>query len=846
MRVLTAFEDGWRELRWAWRSLRRTPGFTTVAFLTLALGIGANAAVFSTVRGVLLEPLPYRSPQQLVRVVGALPAPANAASATRRGPGLQAADLPAFRRQATLLDGVMVWIAFPATMTGGPDGPVRLDGVRVSPDMFPMLDAAPLAGRTFGPDAEASGADGSVVLSQALWQRQFAGAADVIGRTITLDGRGYTVVGIMPAGFAFPDALTQFWVPFVPADLPNLANAPIVRIKDGVSREAARQQIRAVAGQLWAAHPATGPRPPAPVDFDLIGLQDELVAPVRPALLVLSGAVALVLLIACVNLANLLLARSAARRREMAVLLAVGASRRRVILHALGEAALLAIGGGALGTGIAIAAVRLLKLLAAVPTRRDLGPGLTLPRLDQIRVDGGVLLYVAAISIAAGVLFGLAPAIVAFRRESFDALRDGTSSGSAFGRRGRPSAQGPLIVAEVGMAIMLFVGGGLLIRSLINLSRVDAGYDPAHLLTAQVTLPRGRYSESDVAAFGDALAERLRQLPGVAAAGYARQLPMVRMMQISLLRMTPEFPPGMGAPPAPGQQLPPESPDTRLISRGFLDAMGVRTVDGRGLEAGDAAGGPQVMLINQTLARSGYLGDHPIGRQLYLLGLSPWEVVGVVEDVREGTLDRAPDPQVFIDYRQMPAGPRPPGAALMGPPPAPYVAIRTADAATVVPALRRLVRDLEPQATVDNVAEMSDLVSYSTAGQRLFAVLLGIFAAVAVVLAAVGIYGVLAYAVTQRTREIGIRVALGAPRDAVVRLIVRQAALLTCLGIVAGLAGAAALSRYLRALLFGLTPVDPATYAGVAIGFAAIAALAAYLPARRAARVDPLIALRCE
>jgi putative ABC transport system permease protein len=427
-----------------------------------------------------------------------------------------------------------------------------------------------------------------------------------------------------------------------------------------------------------------------------------------------------------------------------------------------------------------------------------------------------------------------------------DALREGSgaaSSGFSLLRRNR--TQGVLVVCEIAMAVMLFIGGALLIRSVVNLANVDPGYDAARVMTAQLTLPRGRYSAGQpFNAFTEAMTTRLHQLTGVQGVGYGRQLPTVRMRQIFPLRFTPDITP-RPLPPFDGRQIP-ELPDARVVSQDFLKVMGVRLISGRMFGDQDGAGRPQAMLINQTLAKSGYLGEHPIGRHVYHMGRAPWEIIGIVSDMRQFDLDQDPDPQVFIDYRQEPPPPVP-QSALAGPPPAPYFAVRTAgDPLAVVAAMRSIVRELEPQATVDNIATMNQLVSNSFARPRLYAVLLGVFAGVAVVLTAIGIYGVMAYSVAQRIREIGIRMALGAQRGDVVGLVLGQSFALTALGIVAGIAGAVAVTRYLRQMLFGLTPLDPSTFIAVASAFGVIATLAAFVPARRATRVDPLVALRCE
>ena len=707
-----------------------------------------------------------------------------------------------------------------------------------------MFGAAPLIGRTFDAAEGKSGADGVIILSVATWQRYFGGGADVLREHLQLDGKTYAVIGVMPAAFRFPDAQTQFWVPFVESDFPRMGGSPIARLQDGVSLAAARAEVGSMLQQLRANQTRPAGMPPGPSRYDLVPIQDDLVAPVRPALLVLAGAVGFVLLIACVNVANLVLARAAARQRELALRVAIGASRRQLIAQALTESVLLAVVGGVAGTGLAFGGLRILRTLGGSLPRRDIGPGVAFPRLDEIGIDMRVLAFTLVVSVVTGIVAGLAPAIRQSRAGTMDLLREGAGAASSgFNLFRRQRLQGVLVIAEIAMATLLFAGGGLLIHSLINLSRVDPGYDPTHVLTAQVALPR-RYATT-VPAFADTLAAQLERLPGVRAVGYARALPMIRMRQLTLLRTTREMPPRMPAPPPfDGRQLP-ESPDMRVVSRDYLRAMGVRVVEGRGFEERDGAGKPQVMLINQTLARSGFLGDHPIGRQIYGPGRAPWEIVGIVEDVRQFNLDQDPDPQIFIDYRQ--DTPPPAFAQAMGPPPAPYIAIRTtADPLSIAAGVRAAVRQLEPQATVDNIATMDEIVSNSLSRPRLYAALLGIFAGVAVALTAIGIYGVMAYSVTQRNREIGIRMALGAQRGDVMGLVLRQSAALTAIGIAFGLAGAAGLTRYLEGLLFGLTRLDPTTLGGVVLAFALVATLASYLPARRATRVDPLVALRCE
>jgi putative ABC transport system permease protein len=837
-------DDLRRDTVLAARMLRRAPGFTTVAILTLALGIGANTAVFSVVNAVLLRSLPYKDPDRLVRIFGSVPAGAGVNGPSRRVPGVRVSDLAELRTQAASLSDVVFYLGASATLTGVEEAR-KLDGIRIAPEAFSMLGAVPLIGRTFEPHEAAAGADGVVILSFTTWQRYFNGASQVLGRQLRLDDRSYAVVGVMPAAFQFPDTQTQFWVPFVATDFPQIGGSPIARLKDGVSLDAAAAEVTSILVRLHETQPSRFGTPPAPPQYELVRMKDEIVAPVRPALLVLAAAVAFVLLIGCVNVANLVLARTAARRRDIAIRLAVGASRGRLIAQALTESVLLSLAGGAAGALLAVGGVRLLRILGTSLPRRDIGPGIGMPRLDEVGVDASVLLFTLAISVVTGIVFGLLPALRLERGSgAMDLLRDGANSAtSGFNLFGRHRFQAVLVIAEIATATVLFVGGGLLINSLFRLSRVDPGYDPAHVLTAQVSLPR-RYAAT-VPAFGDELAARLGRVGGVTAVGYARQLPMIRMRQLTMLRFTAAMPSRMPAPaPFDARQLP-EVPDMRVVSRDYLRAIGARVIEGRGFDERDGAGKPQVMLINRALARSGYLGDHPIGRQVYGPGRSPWEVIGIVDDMRQFNLDQDPDPQIFIDYRQDTPPPAPQQA--LGPPPAPYLAIRASgDPAATVAALRGAVRALEPQASVDNVATLGEIVTNSLSRPRFYAVLLGVFAAVAVILTAIGIYGVMSYAVAQRTREIGIRMALGARRADVVGLVLQQGVAVTAIGIGLGLAGAAALTRYLEALLFGVTRLDPLTLASAAAAFAGVATIASAIPARRASRVDPLVALRCE
>jgi predicted permease len=842
LRSLHLFDDLRQDVVHATRQLSRAPLFTVVAVATLALGIGANTAIFSVINAVLVRPLPYKDSDQLVRFIENFPAPRGSNGPPLRVPGMDLAELATLRAQAQTLSHVAAFA--PATMMlTRDDDTIRVEGAQLSPDTFPALGARALVGRTFERGEDTAAAPGVVVLSYGAWQRLFGGDPHILGRVVTLDGTGRSIVGVMPRGFGFPDARTEFLLPFVPPTLPpgfRSSRPAIARIKPGVTRQAAAAEVNSLLihppedRQLSSS--ADGAQPPR---FELVGVQDMLVGPVRPALLVIAVAVGFVLLIACVNVANLLLARMTAREREMAVRVALGAGRGRLVRQVLTESLLLALAAAGAGTGLAFGGVRILRTLGAGLARRDLGPSMSLPRLDEVSVDGPVFLFALAVAVLTGVAFGLAPAIRLSAQRSTAALRESAgspASGFDVFRQGR--MQSVLVIAQIAMALTLFIGGGLLVRSFAKLSNVDPGYDLMDVLTFQVTFPKGRYSAPQYTSLAEEIAVRLQSAGGLRSVGYTLFLPIVSGRAGQPLRITREPP---AQPPPLLSAASPERPLLAAVSRDFLNVLGIHLIAGRGFGDTDRAGQPPVMLIDRTVARSGFLGENPIGQHVYGFGTAPIEVIGVVENIRQLGLDQEPVPQVFVDLRQFPPAPR-----LVESSPPLYYAVRTRTEANSVAGIRSIVRQLDPRATLDNVATMNELVSNSIARPRLYAVLLGMFAAVAVVLATVGVYGVMTYSVARRTREIGIRMALGAARADVIGLVVRQSLTLTAVGIGLGLIGAAALTRYLSGLLFGLTPLDPATFIGVAAVFTFVATLAASVPARRAARVDPLVALRYE
>ena len=802
-------DDLQRDLRHAARLLARAPGFTTVGLLTLALGIGATTAVFSVVNGVLLTPLPYPEPDRLVRVFGPAPNVAGIDGRPTRMVDLPTRIFARLRLSERAFSHVAGYLPTTATMTGQGDA-TRLVGSEVTASAFPMLGVAPLLGRPFDASAEATGADAVIVLSEATWRRYFSADSAAIGKVVNLDGRGRTIVAVMPAGFAqvgmhFPDPQAQFWVPHVPPppDSRNRLNVAVTaRLAPGVSLSVAEDIANTAIGQ-----PDRG-------RFELSRVHDEIVRPVRPALILLSVAVGLVLLIACINVANLLLARIATREREIAVRRAVGASRSRLIRQLVAESGLLSLLGGMFGAAIAFGGVALLRVLATSLSRRDLARGANLPRLDQIGIDGTVLAFTVGVALTAGLLFGLIPALQQSRMRDTDILREKHVS---------HRFRGTLVVVEIAMAVMLLVGGALLIHSFLRLSNVERGYNPENVLTFQAA-PLGR-TRADGQSFADRLVERLAGVPGVTAAGYSNNLPLIQ--QGFSRDVSPR-------PLAPGERAQRPFPSMHAVSPGFVAAMGLRIAQGRTFSAGEPA--RREALISRTFANSGFFDGPALGRQIYG-GRGSWEVVGIVEDVRQFQLDQPPGSEMFvIDFLAAPPG--------FG---GTYFAVRTPGSPMAIGAdVRSIVRQIDPFATVDNVATMEQIVSNAVSGPRLYAVVLGVFAAVAVVLAAIGIYGVLAFVVTHRTREIGIRMALGARPAAVVSLVVRQSAVQIVIGVAAGIAGAALLSRYLEGLLFGVTPLDALTLAFAVIVLAVVALFAHWLPVRRAVRVDPAVTLRQE
>lgn len=801
-----------QDFRHALRQLARSPAFTGIVIATLAVGIGSTTAIFSVVEAVLLRPLPYPESDRLVRIIERPAEPARDIGYQQSLAAIWTRDLPVLRAQASTLSHVGVYAGVTAVViveSGSP--PLRLEGTRLSPAVFEMLGARPALGRIFLSAEETPSTEPVVVIGYSMWQQYFGGRPDVLGRTITVDGKVSTIVGVMPKAFQFPDAQTLLWTPYT-LDARMARIPPIARLADGISDKAASSNVEAVLRRIRK----TEPRFPgstsisAPSRFEVRTIQEHLVAPVRPLIVVLASAVAFLLLIACVNVTNLLLNRNAARCQEVAVRIALGASPARVARYVLTETLLVATCGGAAGVLFAFGSVSLLRTLGTSLARRDLTPGVSIPRLEEIRIDATALSFTVAITVCVGLLVGLLPVVrYALARTTTLDLHSAPSRG------GRAA----LLVVQSALATMALVGGGLLVHSFVKLANVDPGYDARHLLTFTL---RSASPAGSIRLYQE-VADRLRALPGVKAAGYAELLPMVRFRTGGPLAPARPMPAGTPPPPAPI--------DMRTVSHDFVSAMGMRIVAGRSLREGD----PRAVLMNETLERSGFLGPRALGQQVLVAGRpGPFEVVGIVRDVRQYGLDQNPDPQVFVDARHLPPGN-----------PAPYFAVRVdGDPMSYIASAREAVREIDSSAALDNVATMQQVVSNGLSRPRLFAVLAAAFAIAGAFLAAIGVYGITAYAVTQRTRELAIRLAIGARPRALLVLAIRRSVAWTTVGLFVGVAGSVALSRYLQGVLFGITPADPVTFTVVSAAFLVVAILATLIPARRIARVDPLVALR--
>jgi putative ABC transport system permease protein len=800
----------WQDLKFALRTLRKNPGFSLVAVLALALGIGANSAIFSVVDALVLRPLPFPHAEQLVTVrnhVGQFPQP---------GP-LSWLDFTDFRAQAHTLSQLAAYRSDTFIMTGRKQ-PVFLNGTCGTANLLNVAGVPPLLGRTFAEGEDTPGKSQVIVLSFELWKKQFAGDPAIVGQTVTLDGLPFTIIGVMPKGFRFPldDNQAEMWAPMPHGnwdiELRDKRGAhylgTIGRLAPGATLPQARAEVATIQGRLAQQYPQANLGRQALVDSE----QERLTGELRPAMLILLGAVGFVLLIACANVANLLLARATVRQREIAIRTALGAGRARVVRQMLTESVILAILGG--GLGLVLALWGLDALVAVIPQ--------DVPRPYQIGLDGRVMFYTMGISIVTGLLFGLVPALHAVRGSVNQAL-----AGNRTVVHGRTRARSALLVGEIALALLLLVGAGLTLRSFAHLVRVDPGFNPNNMLTFALVLPDSKYKEDDQQrVFYKQLFPRLQQVPGVESAAVAIPMPYTNSnMDLAFtLDDRPE--------PPPDKMF---DADIHMVSAGYFEMMGIHKITGRTFEARDDDGkAPPVMVINEALARTYWPNGGALGRHL-TTGLGrkvAFEIVGVVADVRRG-LDKEARPAIYMPFAVMPL-------QFM------FVAVRGPNPKALERALTAEVEAVDADLPVTNVKTMDELMADSLAQRRVVMVLLAIFAVLALVLASVGIYGVMSYTVTQRTRELGIRMALGAQQAQVRKMVVREGLLLALVGVGIGLAGAFALTRVMKSLLYGVSATDPLTFVGIAALLVAVALAASFLPARRATRVDPMIALRGE
>ena len=804
-----------QDVRFAIRSLAKNPAFTTVAVLTLALGIGANSAIFSVVNGVLLKPLPFPHPEQLVR------AWQNTTTATSSEPGAISAvnldDWRARRRVVADIGGYWFSDGQSGTDLTGIGEPQRLAAAYVTPGFWNTLGVPAQIGRVPRDEEMVRGSnDKLVVLSYAFWQRQFGGATSVIGRRITLGGESYEVVGVMPASFAFPSPHAEIFIPYstIPDDaIPRLRPvrilAMVARLKPGVTVAQANAELNSIAHALAEEYPTDNATVKA---ASVAPLQEAIVGRVRTSLLVLLGAVAFVLLIAAVNLASLLLARATGRERELAIRAALGAERGRIIRQLFTESMVLACVGGVLGIALAKLGASLLLQLA----------GRELPRAESVGLDASVVLFTLAISVITGIIFGLVPAI----RASSPALQQSLREGTRGSTRGHGGLRNALVVTEVALAVILVVGAGLMTRSFVKLMQVDLGFVPDNRIAVNFSISTSRHSTPQAMqqVYGSVL-EKVRAVPGVAAAGAIRDLPFRGDGET-----IPFLPPG--ATPGPNGER--QRATLMFTSDGFFSAMGIPLVAGRDLSPQDRRGAPLAIVVNQAFAKKYFPGENPVGRSIILGDTTHVPIVGLVGDVHQTAVDESPAPRIYASVYQI-------FRVKVN------LVVRTRDdPRLMIKRVEDAIRSVDPQQTITAAFTLDEAIGEAVARPRLLTVLLALFGTMGLILGALGIYGVLAYLVTQRTREIGVRLALGAqPRD-VLRMVVGSGLRLAIIGVTVGLLGAFALTRLMQGVLYGVTPNDPLTFVSVAAGLLGVAAFASWVPALRATRVDPLVALRSE
>ncbi|MFL6500783.1 MAG: ADOP family duplicated permease [Candidatus Udaeobacter sp.] len=809
------FGDLSQDIRYAVRVLAKNPAFTIIAVIALALGIGANSAIFSVVDAVLLRPLPFKHPEQLVMLWE------NAAHQGFPKNTPSPANFLDWQKQVQSFTGIAAMAERSFNLTGVGE-PERLGGRRVSANLFDLLGVPAMLGRTFVPEDDKAGTH-VVLLSYSLWQRRFGSDPAVVGRALTLNGESYTVVGVMPRMVQLPgyeNVSDQLWVPIAfpseeAAQRGNHFLEVIARMKPGVTLKQAQAEMETIAARLEQQYPDYNMR----IGAVVVPLHEQVVGDIKPALLVLLGAVGFVLLIACANVANLLLARAAVRQKEIAVRLALGASQSRLIRQFLTESVLLAIFGAGFGLLLAFLGLRALRTL--IPA--------TISQAETINIDARVLIFTVLVAVVTGVAFGLAPAIQGSHLNLNDTLKEGgrDSSGGSKGNR----ARNLLVIGEVAISFVLLIGAGLLINSFFHLRNLDPGFRADHLLTMKVDLSEVKYPDRERrAAFFDEVMRRVRELPGVRSAAVAGNLPLTYNGDSMTIGVE-------GVPDPPSGQR----PDVifRAIGPGYFNTMGIPMVAGRDFTDQDNGGAKDVVVISEKTAQHFWPGQDPIGKRLKpgsSTSKSEWrEVVGIVKDVRQNDLIAPPKMQMYLSFRQL----KDVAANAL-------VVRTTVEPMSLAASVRNAIWSVDKDQTVADIDTMDHIVAKAVARQRFSMVLLGVFAALALLLASVGIYGVMSYSVAQRTREIGIRMALGARRADVLQMTVRQGLKLVGAGMILGLAAAFLLTRVMATLLYGISATDPITFVGISVVLLAVAVLASYVPALRATRVDPITALRAQ
>ncbi len=807
-----------RDLRYSARMLIKSPGFTAVAVLSIAIGIGANTTVFSVINAVLLKAVPYNDPGSLVLVWG----DSRTESSLRKHNQVSATDIADVRAQTTVLEDVATYTGWFPIMSGQGEAE-RVPAIQVGDGFFKIMKGAPMLGRVFSSEEQVDGKDFVVILGHGLWQRRFGGDPNVVGKSVMLNGRPYNIVGVMGPDFRpLPSSLVspegQFYRPvaenYDDEDRDARHLRAIARLKPGITIDQAQGELSVIAQRLEQAHPLTNKG----YGVAVVSITEEITGSIRPTLLMVFGAVVFVLLVACANVANLLLARATVRHKEITIRSAIGAGRGQLIRQLLTESLLLALLGGGLGLLIATWGT---SVVAAAGSKIN-------PMFQDIHMDRRCLAFTVGVSILTGFIFGLAPALQISKPNLAESLKEtGRGSGPAASRNRLRSA---LVISEIAMTLVLLVCAGLLIRTVARLRNVDAGFNPNNILAMNIGLPQAKYPKPEnVIAFNKEIVERITTLPGVKAAGTTSVLPLSANFDGRGLAVEDH-------PKPRGEEI---TVDLYVTTPGYLKAMEIPLLSGRLITDQDTKDSPNVALINKTMAAQLWPNEDPLGKRIKFPGSDknpqPWRtIVGTVSDVSQYALDKTPPMQIYLPHNQFPTSFN-------------SIVVRTQNEPTaLIGAIRREIQAVDKDQAVFNVTTLEELIGDSILIRKFFMLLLLVFAALALTLAAVGIYGVMSYVASQRTYEIGIRMALGAQTSDVLKLIIGNGMALTFIGVAAGLAGAFALTRLMAGLLFGVSATDTITFLIVSVGLTLVALLACYIPARRATKVDPLVALRYE